>query len=172
MFLASPAAAEAKFVIAGPAVRLSREAGQWVGRGRRCEGGGMEGRLEPPQVAGGEGLLPAVHVPRDWRHLLCSALRPWPRCRWGKGYRGTVRGPGRHLSQSKASGYGQHLVVKSQPGALGRCVEETTREGVPTPAPLEMAMIWNQERSSQMLGAAPRGWPRAFSGVEAVGTNN
>ena len=30
-------------------------------------------------------------------------------------------------------------------------------------------MIWNQERSSQMLGAAPRGWPRAFSGVRASG---
>ena len=67
----------------------------------------MAGAL-PLQVAGGEGLLPAVHVPGDWLHLLCSALRPWLRGAGGeKEYRGTVWGPGRHLSQVRPPWYGQ-----------------------------------------------------------------
>uniref|UniRef100_A0A8C0DZN7 Phospholipase n=1 Tax=Balaenoptera musculus TaxID=9771 RepID=A0A8C0DZN7_BALMU len=58
-------------------------------------------RALPLQVAGGEGLLPAVHVPQDRHHHICSALRPWLQGTGGeKEHRGTVWGPDQHLPQS------------------------------------------------------------------------
>ena len=79
---------------------------------------GTAGAL-PLQVAGGEGLLPVIHVPRDRRRLLCSALRPWLRGAGGeKEYRGTVWGPCRHFSQVRPPRVDRHLVSEEQPGDL------------------------------------------------------
>lgn len=73
--LASPAVAETKFVIDGPRGEQGLELKQRsVGREIEIWRTWMIPHGLPLQVAGGEGLLPAVHAPRDRRYLICSAF--------------------------------------------------------------------------------------------------